>query len=128
MSLFRVIGIAVLAGLAVGVYFLIDDRIEANREMKYRKYAGVITETSIAAELYRNKRDSFLVVRDSIMHKYGVSSDEMLKLQDRFADKPEELVTFWKFVSEMTDSAVKIQDSILRINGKLDTTARDSAK
>jgi len=67
--IWRIIGVLVLAALIVTGYLWIKDWKEHRLQIEYRRYAGAITETSVAAELYRNKKDSFPVVRDSILRK-----------------------------------------------------------
>jgi hypothetical protein len=123
--IWRIIGALVLAVLIVVGYFWIRDWRENHLQNEYHRYAGAITETSVAAELYRNKKDSFLVVRDSILRKYNVTPQEMLHFRDRFKDDPEEWAEFWKYVTDMTDSSVKVW--LEELKKKPETTA-DSIK
>ncbi|MCX6827745.1 MAG: hypothetical protein NT002_00435 [candidate division Zixibacteria bacterium] len=117
--IWRIIGVLVLAALIVTGYLWIRDWKEHRLQIEYRRYAGAITETSVAAELYRNKKDSFSVVRDSILRKYNVTAKEMLDFKERFKDDHEEWAVFWKYVTDMTDSSVKWWQEELRKRAKI---------
>lgn len=120
------IGFAIIIiGLLIGGYFIISDRIDLSRQEKYKKYASVIAETSLAAELYRNQKDSFLVVRDSILKKYDVTAEEILHLKDKLNLDPENLVAFWKITAGLTDTIATRTDSLRIIRARI---AADSAK
>jgi hypothetical protein len=120
------IGFAIIIiGLLIGGYFIINDRMDLSRQEKYKKYASVIAETSLAAELYRNQKDSFLVVRDSILRKYDVTLDEILHLKDKLNLDPEDLVAFWKITAGLTDTIATRADSLRIVRARI---AADSAK
>jgi hypothetical protein len=121
----RIFGTIALAAILVLGYLFIRDRNRAKEEAIYRHYASVITETSLAAELYRHRPDSFLIVRDSILRKYNVTLDEMRNLAGKYRANLEQTADMWKMVTEMTDSVVKIEDSLLKERAKM---AKDSAR
>ncbi|MCX6826294.1 MAG: hypothetical protein NTV06_03345 [candidate division Zixibacteria bacterium] len=121
----RIIGLILLLALLIGGYVYLKKINRDELEKEYRRYTGVITETSIAAELYRNKKDSFLIARDSILRKYHVARIEMKSFTRKFKDDPQKWVELWKHVTDMTDSAVNFQDSLLAVRYKM---RRDSVK
>lgn len=117
--------VVILIGLAIGGYILISDWENGRRSIEYRKYAGIIAETSIAAELFRSNQDSFFVARDAILKRHNVSLPEMDSLYTKFEKDWPDAAEFWKYVADITDSLVKIQDSILKIRQK--DASRDSS-
>lgn len=119
----RIVAVLVLIGLIVAGYLYIKDWKQDKLEAEYRKYAAVVTETSLAAELYRNDNPRFLTVRDSILTAHAVTREEMLTLVEKFRTEKWVPADFWKFVSEMTDSVVRVQDSVLKIIQKDSTTS-----
>lgn len=110
----RIIITLVIIAVIVGGYFYIDDRLEKKRVEEYRRYAGVIAETSVAAELYRNKKDSFLVVRDSILNKYSLTQQQLLDFRDRYQGDERRWAEFWDYVVEISDSLIAYQESLLK--------------
>jgi len=116
--------VIILIGVVIGGYILIRDWESQRRSIEYRKYASVIAETSIAAELFRNKQDSFFVARDDILKRHDVSLPEMDSLHKKFEKDWPDAAEFWKYVADITDSLVKIQDSLLKMRQK--DTSRDS--
>ncbi|SYZ74611.1 hypothetical protein TRIP_C90239 [Candidatus Zixiibacteriota bacterium] len=124
----RIIGTLALAALLVFGYYYIKNYREAEKEAEYRHYATVITETSLAAELYRHSPDSFLIVRDSILRKNNVTLEEMRNLAEKYKGSIEKTADLWKMVSEMTDSVATIEDSLLKEKASLaaDSVGKDS--
>lgn len=118
-----IIAVAVI-GLLVGGYFFGKDYLRDKKEAEFRLYANVIAETSIAAELYRNSQDSFLVARDSILHKYGVTAEQMLSYKDSFPGNHRDWARLWEIVATITDSLANIQ--IEMIKQAADTASADS--
>gem|GEM_PF-967118 len=119
----RIVAVLVLIGLIVAGYLYIKDWKQDKLEAEYRKYAAVVTGTSLAAELYRNDKPRFLTVRDSILTAHAVTREEMLTLVEKFRTENWVPADFWKHVSEMTDSVVRVQDSILKIIQKDSSTS-----
>ncbi len=120
----RFIIAAAVIGLLIGGYFYGRDYLRNRKEAEYRRYALVIAETSIAAELYRNSSDSFLVARDSILQKYGVTAEQMLTYKDSFPGDQNDWASFWKMVSNITDSLANLK--IEELNAQADSAAADS--
>jgi len=120
----RFIIAAAVIGLLVGGFFYGKDYLRDRKEAEYRRYAMVIAETSIAAELYRNSSDSFLVARDSILQKYGVTAEQMLAYKENFPGDQNDWAYFWKMVSNITDSLANLK--IEELNNKGDSAAADS--
>lgn len=120
----RYIIAAAVIGLLVGGYFFGKDYLRDKKEAEFRLYANVIAETSIAAELYRNSSDSFLVARDSILQRYGVTAEQMLAYKDSFPGDHDDWSRFWEIVSTITDSLANIQ--IEKIKQAADTSLADS--
>jgi hypothetical protein len=121
----RFIIAAVVIGLIVGGYFYGSDYLRDKKESEFRLYASVIAETSVAAELYRDSSDSFLVARDSILQKYGVTNEQMLAYKDDFSGDHHDWVRFWEIVSTITDSLADIQLDLIK--QQQDSTAADSS-
>jgi len=119
----RIIAVLVSIGLMVAGYLYIKDWKQEKLEAEYRKYAAVVTETSLAAELYRNDKPRFLTVRDSILTAHAVTREEMLSLVEKFRTERWVPADFWKYVSEMTDSVVRAEDSALRMTQKDSSTS-----
>jgi hypothetical protein len=112
-----------LAVIVVG-YIMIRNIIIADKLDEYNKFAGLIAETSIAAELYRNNSDSFLVARDSILGQYELTLEDF----NNFREKMQENQNDWRIVFDMascmTDSLVDIQ--MLRLKAAHDSAADSS--
>jgi hypothetical protein len=115
--LIRIVGLLTLVVIAILGYIYIDEWRRQNQNEEYQRYAAVIAETSLAAELYRNEPLSFLAARDSILARYGVALEEMRGLYRRFESRWPQAAELWKRASEAVDSLVKIR--ILEINDSL---------
>ena len=118
----RIIAVLLIIGLIAAGYSFIKDWKQARLEAEYQKYAAIITETSLAAELYRNDKPGFLAARDSILSRRGVTREEMVALLEKFTSEKWAPADFWKYVAEMTDSATRARDSI-RIMIQKDSSA-----
>lgn len=109
------IGLTILIiTLAVAGYLYFSDYQRDKRLEDFAKYAGVTAETSIAAELYRNKPDSFLIIRDSILNKYGVSINDLLMFKKRYRGDEHYWSEFWDKVVLISDSLIKYHQDRLR--------------
>ncbi len=106
-----------------GFQYFRDQKIE-KRQTRYEKVARVIAEVSVAAELYRNKPDSFLIVRDSILGKYDFSIEQLREFENRLADKKGDWFLIWKDVAKVTDSLVGAEKE--RIRALADTANTDT--
>ncbi|MCP4704202.1 MAG: hypothetical protein GY865_06305, partial [candidate division Zixibacteria bacterium] len=95
-------------------YFYFSDNQESERLKDFDKFAGVTAETSIAAELYRNDSDSFLVVRDSILNKYGVSMNDLLMFKKRYRGDEYYWAEYWDKVVLISDSLIAHHQARLR--------------
>ena len=115
MHYLRIILVLILAAVIFFGYRYIRDSREAERQAKYSQFAGVISEVSIAAELYRNDKDSFLVVRDSILKKYNLTLTDISDFRNRLKDNQEEWLEIWNDISPITDSLVKYEQERLRV-------------
>lgn len=109
--------VAVIIGLCVGGFFYGKNYLHDKQEEEFRLYASVITETSIAAEIYRHKPDSFIIVRDSILNKYGLSLDDMDTYKEEFPGDHRDWARFWGIVSNLTDTLVAERIEMLRASG-----------
>jgi hypothetical protein len=105
----RIIGLVVLMAIMVVGYFFIRDAIRANRLDEYSQYAGVIAETSIAAQLYRNNSDSFLVARDSILMQYDLTMEDVAAFREKMQDNQEDWRIVFDIVGYLADSLVDIR-------------------
>ncbi len=101
--------------LALAGYFYISDYQRDKRAEEFAKFAGVIAETSITAELYRNDSDSFLIVRDSILNKYAVSINDLLMFKKRYRDQEHYWAEFWDKVVLISDSLIAYHQVQLRL-------------
>jgi len=115
----RIIGVVVLTAVIVVGYIIIRDAIITNKLDEYNKYAGVIAETSIAAELYRNNNDSFLVARDSILGQYELTLEDFNNFREKMQENQDDWRIVFDMASCMTDSLVDIQ--MLRLKARPDS-------
>lgn len=95
-------------------YLFISDNLENKRVEEFAQFAGVTAETSVAAELYRNDKDSFLIVRDSILNKYGVSINDLLMFKKRYRGEEYYWSEFWDKIMLISDSLIKYHQARLR--------------
>ena len=116
----RIIIVVGLIGLIAGGYVIIRDELAARTETEYKNIALVIAETSVAAELYRNDSDSFLIVRDSILNMHRITIGELDAFKEKMKDKHRGWAVIWDFVSYYTDSLVNEQRQNMR--AKSDST------
>jgi len=113
----RIIGVlAVIAILAAGYYKIKEWRAE-EKDREYSLYAGLIAETSIAAELYRDDPDSFLVVRDSIFREHNLTLEDLSAFREKMSAHQEEWLKVWDHVARLTDSLVIYHRSRLESEG-----------
>ena len=117
----RIIGSIVLLTIIVVGYFMIRDAIVADRLDEYSQYAGVIAETSIAAQLYRNNSDSFLVARDSILEEYGLTLEDINAFREKMQDNQADWRIVFDMVAYLTDSLADIH--LTRLKAASDSTA-----
>jgi len=110
------IGLTILAILLITAgYLYYSDLQHEKRDIEFERYAGVIAETSIAAELYRNDADSFFIVRDSILKKYSLDINDMYRFRKKYVGKEYLWADFWDKVVLITDSLINYQESLLQI-------------
>ncbi len=95
-----------IIALAVAGYFYFIDYQRAKRAEEFAKFAGVTAETSVAADLYRNDSDSFLIVRESILNKYAVSINDLLMFKKRYRGQEHYWAEFWDKVVLISDSLI----------------------
>lgn len=106
MSITRVlIVLGAIAILYLGYKFYREKR-ESARQAEYIEYATVISEVSMAAEMYRNNSDSFLVVRDSILDSHGMTVQSIDSFKEKLSGNKPEWAEVWKHVVRITDSLV----------------------
>jgi len=105
----RIIGAIVLLVVIVFGYFFSRDKIIESKLDEYSLYAGVIAETSIAATLYRNQSDSFIVARDSILQQYDLTMDDIETFREKMQSKPNDWRIVFDMVAYMTDSVVELR-------------------
>jgi len=110
----RIVLTILIITLAVAGYYYFSDYQENKRAEEFAQYAGVTAETSIAAELYRNDADSFLVVRDSLLNKYNVSINDLLMFKKRYRGDEYLWAEFWDKVVLISDSLIAEQQARLR--------------
>ncbi len=123
-----VIVLAVIAALIYG-FFYYEDYREAKQRREYLTYAGVIAETQVAAELYAFEPDSFLVVRDSILHKYDKTLAQMQSFKDEYKGDERKWAQLWFYVDSLTDSLATYYDSVLIADSiRTDSLASDSTR
>ncbi len=108
-----IIVLAAIALLIWGYSHFRKWRLNEERE-EYLKYAGVIAETQVAAELHRHEPDSFFIARDSILQKYAVTLDEMNALESLYQGQERRWGELWFYVDSLTDSLVDHYDSLFR--------------
>lgn len=113
--LLRILGVLIVIAIIVGGYYLIKNTIESKKQKEYLRFAGVISEVSVAAELYRNDNDSFLIVRDSILKTYNLTLDDISGFRHRLKDNRREWLEVWKYVKNISDSLVGIHQARLNI-------------
>jgi len=102
----RILIVIVAIAAIVGGYIVVRDMIETKKEQEYMRFAGVISEVSLAAELYRENPDSFPVVRDSILGSYGLTMDNIRTFQDKMKSDKREWPKIWECIDQITDSLV----------------------
>lgn len=124
MSFWRILIALVLIAAGVLGFFYIRDRAAAKKEAEYHRFAGAVAETSIAAELYRNHPDSFLVARDSILKGYAMTLEDIAAFRVRLEKNDLEWEKVWDLVDSINDSLVKIQFE--RLNTLKDTVSDSS--
>lgn len=105
----RILGVLILIAVILGGYFYIKNKEEAEKQKEFYRYAGVISEVSVAAELYRNDSDSFLIVRDSILRSYDLSMNDITGFRNRLKSEPRQWQRVWEYVDSITDSLVDWQ-------------------
>jgi len=110
--------------LAVAGYVYFSDYQEDKRAREFARFAGVTAETSIAAELYRNSSDSFLVARDSILNKYRVSINDLLMFKKRYRGDEYYWAEFWDKVVLLSDSLIIYHEKRIRqsLDSLIDST------
>lgn len=106
MSITRVL--IVLAAIAILVfgYKFYREKKESARQAEYIEYATVISEVSVAAEMYRNNSDSFLIVRDSILNSHGMTVRSIDSFKEKLSGNKPEWAKVWEHVVRITDSLV----------------------
>ena len=102
----RILIVIIAIAAIVGGYIVVRDMTEAKKEREYMRYAAVISEVSLAAELYRENSDSFLVVRDSILDSYGLTMGDIRIFQDKMKSDKREWLKIWEYIDHITDSLV----------------------
>jgi len=111
------IGLAILiALLLVAAYLYYSDYQQEKKAIEFARYAGAIAETSVAAELFRNKPDSFFIVRDSILSKYSLTTDDLLRYKKKYIGEEYQWAEFWDKVVLISDSLIEYQESLLHIS------------
>ena len=80
----------------------------------FHRYAEVISEVSLAAELYREKPDSFLIVRDSILGRHNLTIDSIEVFKERLSRDNRQWAEVWEKIKLITDSLADdyLQDTI----------------
>lgn len=108
----RLLGVLVL--IAAGIYAWIwwGDRQEEEARKEYLRYAHVIAETQIAAELNRYQPDSFYVARDSILNRHGLTLAEMKNFENQYKGDERRWSHLWFYVDSLVDSMVTFYDSV----------------
>lgn len=125
MRIYRVIFVLALLSIVYfgGRYYFSSQ--EENRLREYKKYASLISEISLAVEIYRNEPDSFLIARDSIMNHYGLTIDSIDAFRARLSEDNKEWAKVWEIVQTVTDSLV--DENISRYNTDTVATVSDSS-
>lgn len=116
----------VLLAAAFYGYSYFRDKAVDKKAAEYRRFASVTAETSVAAELYRNYHDSFLVARDSILNKYAMTLEDIAAFRARISKNQPEWGKVWFLVDSINDSLVKAQFD--RMKAAKDTTSDSLAK
>jgi len=106
MNYLRILLAIVVIALGYGGYVWFMNKRAAEKEAVYMKYAGVIAEVSIAAELYRDDNQAFLDARDSIFKMYKINADSFAAFRAELDGKPDEWVDVWNKVDSLTASMV----------------------
>lgn len=121
----RIIIVILLIPTVILGYLFIRDHLEAKKKEEFRKYARVIAEISVAAELYREDNEGFLAARDSILSDEGLTLDSLDAFRDRLQDDKREWVKIWDQVKEITDSLVDFHQERLKAlpDSSADSTA-----
>jgi hypothetical protein len=102
----RIILLLVAIGVVLGGFILIRDTLEERKKEEYVKFASIISETSVAAGLYHNAPDSFVVARDSIFQKYGVTDSDLSDFREKLKKDERQWLQVWEYVRTITDSLV----------------------
>ncbi len=110
----RIVLTILIITLVVAGYYYFSDYQETKKSAEFVKFAGVVAETSIAAELYRNNSDSFLIARDAILNKYAVSINDLLMFKKRYRGDEFQWAEFWDKVVLVSDSLIAQQQIRLR--------------
>ncbi|MEW5923297.1 MAG: hypothetical protein AB1746_04850 [Candidatus Zixiibacteriota bacterium] len=126
MSFWRILIVVVLIAAGVLGFFYIRDRRAAEKKAEYYRFAGAIAETSVAAELYRNHPDSFLIARDSILKGYALTLEDIAAFRARLDKDGLQWEKVWNLVDSINDSLVKIQ--LERLKTVKDTTSDSLTK
>jgi hypothetical protein len=100
----RIIAVIIIIVAAYYGYSFVKKQIETEREKIFHRYAAVISEVSLAAELYREKPDSFLIVRDSILSQHNMTIDSIEVFKERLSRDKRQWAEVWKKVKFITDS------------------------
>jgi len=117
----RILLVAVLMAAVGFGYVFVRDKLAADKRAEYYQFASTVAETSVAAELYRNKHDSFLVVRDSILNKYAMTLADIQTFREKINKNQKEWADIWLIVDSITDSLVKLHYD--RLSSERDTAA-----
>ncbi len=105
----RIVGAIVLITIIIFGYIFVRDKIVEHKLDSYSQYAGVIAETSIAATLYRNSPDSFMVARDSILKKYDLTMENIDNFREKMQKKPDDWRIVFDMVAYLADSLIDIR-------------------
>jgi len=125
--LIRIISVLIVLVLLVSGYYFIRDKYRANLDAEYKNIALVIAESSVAAELYRNDSDSFLVARDSILKQHEMTLEELNSFKEKLKNRPKQWRIIWDYVSYYTDSVAEIHQARLRAPKRIDSTRANAS-
>ena len=114
----KIVSTLLILVLILAGYLYYTDWRNDQQSKEFARYAGAIAETSVAAELYRNNQDSFFIARDSILNKYALSRDDLLRFKNKYKGKEYEWAVFWDKVVLISDSLVAYQESLLAVPEK----------
>jgi hypothetical protein len=112
--LIRIVAVLIVLVLIIGGYYYFNEIYKSNLEKEYKKIALVIAETSVAAELYRNQSDSFLIARDSILAQQTLTIEELNAFKKKMTGQPKQWRIIFDYVSYYTDSVAGIYQTRLR--------------